>query len=153
MTFGKTTPGPDPPTVQQAEDTTVYRIRLPRHTAPIRTIIQPIPRPGSKQYTCIRYDEHGQYFVDEFTERSTMHNIAKTDRRHMTHVNCPKYSFNVALSVCQRYCSFPCSVHLEVIKNRGWYNDGAAPPMSEQEGGSETRGKAGRPRKNKEESK
>lgn len=147
MSFGKTEQ-------DSSLDRTLYRIRLPRNPSPIRTIVQPQPKPGSKQYTCIRYDEHGQYFVDEFVERSTMHNIVKTDRRHMTHVNCPKYQFNVALSVCQRYCSFPCSVHLEVIQNRGWYNDGSALPMSEQEGGgadSSTGKRRGRPPKSKEE--
>lgn len=115
------------------EDKTVYRIRLPREQ-PIRLLIEPEPRQGSKQLTCIRYDEHGQYFVDEFIERSSMHQIFKTDRRYMTHVRCPKFSMEASLAICHRYCSTPCPTHLAAIAEHGWYNDGSAPTMREQEG-------------------
>lgn len=103
----------------------VHRLKIPR---PVVLVVPPKQRLGSKQLTCLRFDEHGQYFVDEFVER--LHTAGwPEERRFMTHVICPKLQFQVALGVCHRYCSFPCHVHLDVIAARGWYNNGKAAPI------------------------
>lgn len=98
----------------------VVRIKQPK-LRPERIIVPPKQRTGGKQLTVLRYDNEGRYFVDEFVERSSTYAPGRDDRRHIRHVNCPKFQFEVALAVCHRYCSYPCHVHLEVIKEVGWY--------------------------------
>lgn len=100
-------------------------IRPPR-VQPVRILVQPKPRPGVKQYTVIRYDNEGQYFVDEFVERLNLGGVAD-DRRLVRHVVCPRYQFSVALAVCHRYCALPCTVHIETIKTLGWFKPGGTP--------------------------
>lgn len=102
-------------------------IKVPR-LRPVKIVIPPKPRPGSKQLTCIRYDENGQWFIDEFVERSSLHDVLKEDRRHMTHVSCPKFQFQVSLAACPHYCSFPCNVHMATIQTQGWYKEGKGQP-------------------------
>lgn len=90
----------------------------------IPIIVPPIPRPGSKQYTCVRYDKHGHYFVDEFVERSRVLNAGAAidpTRRHIRYVECPRFSFSVALGTCHHYCVFPCAVHSAALADGGWY--------------------------------
>lgn len=95
--------------------------RPPRR--PVRILVQPPPRHGVKQFTVLRYDNEGQYYVDEFVERLGLGGIPE-DRRHIRHVSCPRFQFSVALAVCHRYCAFPCRTHLEAIQSSGWYKPG-----------------------------
>ena len=117
----KAVPAPPKP----PEPLSKVKIRTPA-PGPVRILVQPTPRPGVKQFTVIRYDNEGQYFVDEFVERLGPGSIPE-DRRCIRHVVCPKFQFSVALAVCHRYCAFPCSVHLNAIQIEGWYKPGGFP--------------------------
>jgi hypothetical protein len=113
----------------RAEKTKPVTIRIPLRK-PERVMIQPRLRPGSKQYTCIRFDNEGQYFVDQFVERSqATPTLLAEGRRMVRHVSCPLFYFEVALGTCHHYCAFPCSVHLDVVKEWGWYTGGSGPTI------------------------
>lgn len=117
-------PAAAPPRAPPVEPVKV-RIRAPKQK-PVRVLVQPKPRPGVKQYTVLRYDNEGQYFVDEFVERLGMGGVPE-DRRVIRHLVCPRFSFTVALAVCHRYCAFPCHAHLETVQTGGWYKPGGFP--------------------------
>lgn len=122
----------------------LIKIRIPTKT-PLRSVIPPTPRPGSEQLTCVRYDQHGAYYIDRYVENSKLHGVVREGRRYMTYVVCPKFEFNVALAVCNVYCSTPCDTHLRELSKRGWYDDGKGdPPLSHKTG----RGKAEQRKKN-----
>lgn len=103
-------------------------ITIKRWYPPKAIIVSPTLRPGSKQLTVIRHDENGQYFVDEFAERSS--STVTENRRNMRYVACPHLEFQVALVACPRYCSAPCPTHQAALA-QGWYRNGEKPPSAE----------------------